>query len=181
MATNDTDQWVYVSPTGQALFLAPGESPPSGSTVLVCPGGTIDDALAERHGIAGKLGADPAVRRDGAGNPIVVRGGRAIAADVLPDDDEGARAAMEAAREEDDAKAKRAAQEDAKAADEAEEADVKAAREVVDAHEAKARAKAKAPEAKDIESKAIHRTDATVEDKAIRIGDPKAAPPRKAK
>lgn len=140
MAVNDTQSWYYLTPEGVVYT---GDSPPSGSTVLVCPGGTIDDALADRYGIADKLGDAPAVRRDDAGNPVVVRGGRAIAADVLPEDDPRRKAAMEAAEQEDGAKAAKSGEEAAASnADDDDEEDSGDNEPGVKVEEAAARSKA---------------------------------------
>jgi hypothetical protein len=99
VAVNHTKDFLYVTPTGQVHA---GDDPPSGSTVLVCPGGTIDDHVAEKYGVTKRLGKASGATRDAAGNPIVVRGGRAIAADVLPEDDPDRVAVMEAAHHEDE-------------------------------------------------------------------------------
>lgn len=156
MAVNDTKDWYYLTPEGTVYV---GDSPPSGSTVLVAPGGPIDDALAERHGIADRLGK-PTLPRDGAGNPIVVRAGRAIAADVLPDGDPDRKAVLEAARKEDEVKR----EED------------EAAKAKVAAHDAKA-----AKAGGGAESKAVHADSPGVEDKALKGPAAEHRPIRKGK
>jgi hypothetical protein len=104
-------EFVYRTPTGQA-HIGDDPPPPDGSTLLVAPGGQIQDDLAKRYGVyeqlAGKSGKGKApVARSSTGEPLVTHteGGRAYAANVLDDDDERKKAAMEAARKEDEAKA----------------------------------------------------------------------------
>jgi hypothetical protein len=175
MPINDTKDFFYVTPTGEVYT---GDDPPSGSTVLVAPGGTISDELAAKYEVTDRLKGDgeSPVRRDDAGNPIVVRGGKAYAASVLDEDDPERKAVEQAATKEDEAKAAegdQAAEAEVKTAVEGDKADKLA--EAPDARSAEAEVKAKADEADEekkpvatgVEAKAIHRDDAGIQDKSI--------------
>jgi hypothetical protein len=180
---NHSESWFYLTKAGD---VHEGDDPPDGSTVLAAPGATVDDATVAAHEgleakMAGKKGAKDAVHRDGAGNPVVVRGGKAVAADIMPEGDEEAAKVMEAAGKEDEVKAKEDEKAAREAADEAHAADVEAAREKVKAADAKGRAKA--PEGRDADEpagrvvkadasgKALHLGDAGVQDKSVKGPD----------
>lgn len=101
---NNTSDFFYVTPVG-AVHRGDDPPPPDGSTLLVAPGSQIQDDLAKRYGIYDRLlkAGTTKVARDSKGEPLVMRAdGRAMAAHVLPDDDEGKQAAMKAAEQEAD-------------------------------------------------------------------------------
>jgi hypothetical protein len=179
MAINNTKDFVYATPTGQ-VHVGDDPPPPDGSTVLVAPGGTIDDALAEKYKIADKLGEASGVRRDDAGNPIVVRSGKAIAADVLPADDPERMEVEEAAGKEDapaggKKDAARAAKKAAPAASTDEDADDD------DMDDDAADESADDPSGLKVGRKAVHKTDAGVEDKAVKGPGARKGGPAKGK
>jgi hypothetical protein len=85
MFVNATDTYFYLDSDGAVL--TGGESPPErAATLLLAPGGSIDDADAEMYGIKGQLAnsGDVKFRHAVTGEAIVHRGGRAYAARSQP-------------------------------------------------------------------------------------------------
>jgi hypothetical protein len=98
---NNSKDFFYVTPTGQT-HRGDDPPPPNGSTLLVAPGGAIEDHLAKKYKVDKDLAGEAAVQRDSAGEPIAVHEGRAYAVGVLPAENQARVEAMEAAKAEDE-------------------------------------------------------------------------------
>jgi hypothetical protein len=77
---NDTETWYYLDASGGVI--EGGRTAPGGAaSLLVAAGGTLDEELARKHGLADKLvSAAKYEHRDPVtGEPLVMVGGRAFA------------------------------------------------------------------------------------------------------
>lgn len=84
MLINASDTWFYVDTKGH--LVEGDESPPEGAaTLLVAPGGALDDDLAEAHGITDRLSPSSSVTMTHGitGEEMFLRGGRAVAGHLL--------------------------------------------------------------------------------------------------
>jgi hypothetical protein len=79
---NTTYKSFYRTPVGEVYS---GDEPPTGSTLIVAPGGTIDDTFAEKLGVKVLLGGEPEEQKASDGEPLVtLPSGKAVALSAAP-------------------------------------------------------------------------------------------------
>lgn len=96
MAQNNSGKWLMLHKDGKTVV--EGEANPDAGSVLAAPGATVPQDVVDKYGLADRMEGQAVGQVDFAGNPVVVVGGRAIAADALPADHPQYRASKPAAQ-----------------------------------------------------------------------------------
>jgi hypothetical protein len=83
---NESGKWFMLTRDGRVVE---GEANPEAASVLAAPGAIVPDDVAAQYKLADRLkpAGESAPQVDAAGKPVVVKDGRALAADLLPPED----------------------------------------------------------------------------------------------